>query len=514
MRNIIDLLTTLDGPADSKVKEVTLNAYISKTGEEDLVFAIAILGGKSFPSLISLQVLKKAILSELNIPEWLFDESQKTVGNLTETLALLAHGKQSDKTCSLSEFMSIYKEVEDISKDQIAERVVTQLLPLDIRARKVMVKLFCGSYRFQWPLKDLAHLLASRYYADPHDVYQNMNAVWSPWESTVHDLCKKASNKVSPIPMVSPSVKHGEELDNDKKRWKVEYLWKGIRVHVIVKNGEVFFWTKDEEQIASFFPEFHGLLLESGHSMVLDAILIPSEEMDGMSLTRRVGRKKTNNAIIKKHPVKMVVFDILNLNGKDFRYHTIIERKSILETLMEEFISTDLIVYSSFLGSRDILRAKDNPDRFRKKHIQGLIYKSPTSKYLPEIISGWEELPFEPESLLCVLLYAERGEDGQHSLLTLAIQKEDAWIPLVKLPSNLDDAQQKELDEWVMANTVERFGPVRQVKPELVFEIQYNQIVLAPKRKSGVELPDAKIIGWKKELSVEDVLKTFHLALP
>jgi len=86
---------------------------------------------------------------------------------------------------------------------------------------------------------------------------------------------------------------------------------------------------------------------------------------------------------------------------------------------------------------------------------------------------------------------------------TFALWQGEELVTFAKAYSGLTDAEIKKVDQFVKQNTTERFGPVRQVKPELVFEIAFEGIAPSSRHKSGVAVRFPRILRWRHDKKIE-----------
>ena len=61
------------------------------------------------------------------------------------------------------------------------------------------------------------------------------------------------------------------------------------------------------------------------------------------------------------------------------------------------------------------------------------------------------------------------------------------------------------MDNFVKRNSLEKFGPVRTVKPELVFEIAFEGIAASSRHKSGVALRFPRMSRWRQDKTVDEI---------
>jgi len=118
-----------------------------------------------------------------------------------------------------------------------------------------------------------------------------------------------------------------------------------------------------------------------------------------------------------------------------------------------------------------------------------------------------------------VLIYAQRGHgqrSGYYADFTFALWDGDQLVPVGKAYFGFTDDELKSLDRFVRNNTVERFGPVRSVKPELVLEIAFEGLNRSPRHKSGVAMRFPRIarIRSDKPAAEADRLETLKALLP
>ena len=124
-------------------------------------------------------------------------------------------------------------------------------------------------------------------------------------------------------------------------------------------------------------------------------------------------------------------------------------------------------------------------------------------------ISGdWWKWKVAPLTVDCVMIYAQAGHGrraGLYTDFTFAVWSEPtesgerALVPFAKAYSGLTDAELKEVDTWIRKNTIERFGPVRSVTPELVFELGFEGINASTRHKSGIAVRFPRILRWRRD---------------
>ena len=127
----------------------------------------------------------------------------------------------------------------------------------------------------------------------------------------------------------------------------------------------------------------------------------------------------------------------------------------------------------------------------------------------------WWKWKINPYAVDAVLVYAQPGSGRRATLLTdltFAVWSAGELLPVAKAYSGLTDLEIDRLDRWIRQNTLERFGPVRAVKPELVFELHFEGIAASARHKSGIAVRFPRIARWRddKKAAEADTLETLR----
>ena len=120
---------------------------------------------------------------------------------------------------------------------------------------------------------------------------------------------------------------------------------------------------------------------------------------------------------------------------------------------------------------------------------------------------GWWKWKVDPFTVDAVLIYAQPGSGKRASLFTdytFGVWQDGALVPFAKAYSGLDDEEIRRVDAFVRRNTLEKFGPVRTVKPELVMELAFEGIQISSRHKSGVAVRFPRISRWRHDKQAVD----------
>jgi DNA ligase-1 len=280
-------------------------------------------------------------------------------------------------------------------------------------------------------------------------------------------------------------------------------------------------WSRGDEPIAGQFPE-----------IMADASKLPNVVLDGevlawkdgrvmpfAALQKRLGRKNPGKKVMAESPVVLMCFDLLEFEGEDWRARPLAERRAKLaQVLLSIPGGTDFHVASEVRApsweTLAIARSKS-----REEGTEGLMLKRRDSAYGVGRPRGvWWKWKIEPYTLDAVLIYAQRGNGKRASLYTdytFGLWQGEELVPFAKAYSGLTDEEIREVDAFVRRNTLERFGPVRTVKPELVFELGFEGIQRSNRHKSGIAVRFPRMLRWRKDKAIREantIADAFELA--
>jgi DNA ligase-1 len=309
-------------------------------------------------------------------------------------------------------------------------------------------------------------------------------------------------------------------LENlDVSLMAVEWKWDGIRVQFASKGNVVVLFSRNGEDISKTFPEvvnnqdFSGIL--DGELLVMHG----AEVAPFSDLQQRLNRKTVSSGLLAKYPAHVRLYDALELDGEDLRNQPFEIRRQRLEQwhARNPLHHTDLSVLVEPC-SKPELRALWETTRV--EGIEGLMLKLRSSPYLQGRPQGkWYKWKRTPLTADCVLMYAQRGSGKRSSFysdFTFGVWKQEGdqrvLVPVGKTYSGFSDAELLRIDRFVRENTIQRFGPVRSVAPQLVFEIAFDAINQSNRHKSGVAMrfPRISRIRWDKPATEADELQTLQ----
>lgn len=511
MQQFTSLFQRLDQTRSTHEKVAALVRFFREASPEDGIAALSLLTGRRPKRTVNTGLLRSWASECSGIPEWLFEESYHTVGDLAETIALLVDGAPNpDNSYSLSERLQQLKALEG-ADEAIKKQYITEAWrAMDPQERFLFNKLITGGFRIGVSQKLVEKALAVVYNIDADVLAHRLTGSWTHENTSLAELIttKVSSEDLSkpyPFALAYPLQEQPESLGN-RTNWLAEWKWDGIRCQIIVRGKTLFLWSRGEELITDKFPELHPLASQLPDGTVIDAELVIFKEgkvQPFQLLQTRIGRKKISKKQLSEIPAALIAYDIFELNGQDYRSNPLRERRNKLEEIIKNTAS-DVLFISECIVTENWNELAEIRLKAREFKAEGLMLKRLDSTYQVGRKRGdWWKWKLDPMSVDAVLIYAMQGHGRRANLYTdytFAVwNQEGRLVPFTKAYSGLTDAEIKEVDAFVKTNTIEKFGPVRSVKPELVFEIGFEGIQRSSRHKSGVALRFPRMLRWRKD---------------
>jgi DNA ligase-1 len=522
MRNFAELIRTLDSTNKTTLKVAALTEYFNLAQDKDKVWAIAILSHRRPKRPVNTTLLRTWASELANIPLWLFEESYHIVGDLAETIALIIPVSETNSEKTLSQFLEEMIELKAKTDEDKKQYLFENWKALNYYERFVFCKLITGSFRIGVSQKLMTRALAKATDLDEDILAYKLMGNWDPKKITFTQLILEENEEdylSKPYPFyLAYAIENEVETLGDVEEWTAEHKWDGIRSQVIIRNDQLFVWSRGEELVTDKYPEFEAFVNTIPNGTVLDGEILPYfDNTIGTfnELQTRIGRKTVSKALLKKTPVILKSYDILEWKGKDIRDLAYSERRKILEKLFLEVTKETIIVdfplhLSETISFQNWDEVATERSRAREERSEGLMLKRLDSPYLVGRKKGdWWKWKVAPLTIDAVLTYAMRGHGRRTNLFTdytfgLWDEEKKELVTFAKAYSGLTDAEFRKVDAWIKKNTLERFGPVRSVVPHHVFEIAFEGIAESKRHKSGVATRFPRILRWRQDKKIED----------
>ncbi len=525
MRLFSQLVNKLGTSTKTNDKLDALASYFSEANNRDKVWVIALFSGRRPRRIVSGSLLSQWCIEIAKLPPWLFNECYHTVGDLADTIALLLpqfhlnnSGNQVD-LLSLSDYISTIVSLEKADEKDKKAFVTGCWNVMNKEECFVFNKLLTGSFRIGVSQKMIVNALAKNVQVSPSIIAHRISGNWNPATTSFEELLSETetgSDHSKPYPFYLAYALENDiaELGNEKE-WQAEWKWDGIRGQIIKRNGEIFVWSRGEELMTDKFPEYSVLQHCLPDGTVIDGEIIPSineKPLPFALLQTRIGRKNISKKQLQDVPISFFAYDLLEYDGNDYRERPLHERRKKLEALIagidKEALNGSLILSQviNFSKWNDLTALRE---KSRDINAEGLMLKKLSSVYQSGRKRGdWWKWKIDALTIDAVMIYAQKGSGRRSNLYTdytFAVKDGEKLVPFAKAYSGLTDKEFAQVDNFVKRNSLEKFGPVRTVKPELVFEIAFEGIAESKRHKSGVSVRFPRISRWRKDKQVEEI---------
>jgi DNA ligase 1 len=496
--------------------------YFATTPDPDRGFALAVLTGALSFKNVKPALLRDTVLREVD--PHLFALSYDYVGDLGETIALIwpHHGGTEDLP-SLTELIELFNTT---SKSELPALIASLLTRAAINERWALVKLATGALRIGLSARLAKTALAEMSGKDLQQIEEVWHGLTLPYLDLFAWLDDKAERpdidhaaRFHPLMLSNPIDEEKDLQKLDPRDFSAEWKWDGIRVQLILGKGKVSLFSRTGDDVAPAFPDLVDTVFGEA---VLDGELLVGHDFEPASfndLQQRLNRKVAVAKHVADYPAFVRVYDILFDGREDVRVLSWTERRARLEAWFERNPQTrlDLSPVLSF-SSWDELAEMRRTGAAEHGH-EGVMLKLRTSPYVLGRPKGlWFKWKRDPNVVDAVLMYAQRGHGKRSSFYsdyTFGVWKGNEIVPIGKAYFGFTDEELKLLDKWVRQNTVQAFGPVREVRKELVFEVAFDSAQESSRHKSGVALrfPRINRIRWDKPATEAATLEDMQVFL-
>jgi len=518
------LFDTLDATTSTTAKVDALATYFRDADEADKLWVIALLSGRRPKRPVTSTQLRQWAAEVSGIPDWLFEASYHVVGDFAETVTHIAT-LQAPMAMSLAGWVRYVEDMKDLPVEEKAARVKAAWAGLEGMALFVFNKIITGGFRIGVSQKVMVKGLGKATGVDEDTLAHRLMGDWSPHGTTFNDLvfgANEGDDHSRPYPFYLAYGIEGPEGTatgaglqdllplGDPREWQAEHKWDGIRGQLIVRADKHYVWSRGEELVTDKYPELEALREALPHGTVLDGEILAWKDgapLPFADLQKRIGRKSVGKKLLADVPVVFMAYDLMEHIGADIRQRPLNERRQLLERLVADAQHPMLTLSPtlSFASWEEILAHREHA---RTASIEGLMLKRRGSTYEVGRRRGdWWKWKVDPLSIDAVLTFSMQGHGRRADLFTdhtFGLWHNGALVTFAKAYSGLTDAEMKEVDAFVKKNTLERFGPVRQVKAELVFEIAFEGISTSTRHKSGVAVRFPRIARWRRDKKAEN----------
>nr|WKN36312.1 ATP-dependent DNA ligase [Tunicatimonas sp. TK19036] len=521
MKQFAQLFSQLDQTNKTNDKVALLKEYFATAPDRDKLWTIAFFSHKRPKRPVTSTLLKAWTMELAGLPEWLFRESYSFVGDLAETLSLLLPSPTETQDQPLSYWIDYLQSLSRLDETTKKEKVLAAWRQMTQPEQLVFTKLMTSSFRIGVSQNLAIRALAEQYNIDKTLVAHRLMGNWHPNKVTFESLVLEENhedNLSRPYPFFLAHPVTNEDVPNlgEIDEWQAEWKWDGIRSQIIVREGKLYVWSRGEELITDKFPELQLFQEFLPDGTVIDGEILPYKNdqiLPFALLQTRIGRKNLTKSILKNAPVIIMAYDLLEWEGQDVREWPLVKRRATLETLQQELHQQIPPFQLSTVVNADSWEVlAELREQSRSLMAEGFMLKRKASPYQVGRKRGdWWKWKVDPLTIDGVLINAQRGtgrRSGLYTDYTFAVwdesEGERRLVPFTKAYSGLTDEEIRQVDAFVKRNTREKFGPVRSVAAEQVFEIAFEGIQRSTRHKSGVALRFPRILRWRHDKQADE----------
>lgn len=515
MKDFAEMFALLDQTNKTLDKVEIIKDYFSKAPLEDKLWVLYLFSGRKLKKYFNSRQLWNWATEYSGLPEWLMDESYHSVGDMAETISLVLPVPEGASNKSLTDWIKYLDTLKELDENARKEKIIDAWKVLNQNERFVFIKIITGGFRVGVSQKIVINSLSELLGIETNIIAHRLMGNWHPEETTFEKLMhgdEDYEDISRPYPFYLAYAIEGEpDALGEPAEWQAEWKWDGIRGQVIVRNGELFIWSRGEDLVTEKFPEFAELKDILPDGTVLDGEIIcftDGKPLPFNILQTRIGRKNITSKILNEAPVSFILYDVLELNGEDMRAKSMSERRKIIDELLVKFADSKVLVPSPVINFKSWDELKRLRAKSRELLTEGIMLKRKSSAYQVGRKKGdWWKWKIDPYSIDAVMIYAQKGHGRRADLFTdytFGVWDEGKLVTFAKAYSGLTDKEIREVDSFIKRNTLEKFGPVRTVKPELVFKLAFEGIAESSRHKSGVALRFPRISRWRKDKKPEE----------
>lgn len=504
MKWFFELFKELSETGTLETKQNLIRQFFSESDPDEKMRGLFLLSGRKMKRPVSSSVLRQIITKETGIGSWLLEESEKSTGNLAETLTLLIDDPDQANPVTLAFLFDFCEKSRSLAGNDLSGFLMTNWQKFTRSQRLLANHLLCGSFKSSLSSGTMIKLFAKATHLNHETLLHNLSEKWHPDSLTFSDL-STLSEPHPPIffPVPIPQVKRCREFPPDFTSMSdchAEWQWSGSDIQLVKFSGKVIIFDQEGSPVQKGFTELFkdGLALPDGTILAGTAVNRKVIFQDSVLSKTNGHPSERIHPENKKNGSVLICSDIFAVNGHSLLNETFQKRRLLLENCIKSLQSDSILISEPFPIRSNNFTFQPLP--FSK---EGILIKS----LFTSDLSGWLLLPVQ-QTIKAVLIYAQATQDsiqGMYNELTVAIWKEGQLVSVAKLKNTLSTEESKEISTFIKTNTLERFGPVRTVKPELIFEIGFDAGHFSNRHKTGLVLKEPVLKKWLKGAGVEDV---------
>jgi DNA ligase 1 len=541
MNDFAELLDRLAYEPSRNNKLRLIADYLRTTPDPERGYALAALTGA-----LSFQHAKagmiRTLIAERTDPV-LFELSYDYVGDLSETVALMWPADPAQKPNATPTLSDVIETLSTLGKAQLPKQLARWLDGLDETGRWALLKLVTGGLRIGVSARLAKTAAASLGGKEPNEVeilWPGLSPPYIVLFAWLEGRAEKPETRdLAPFrpAMLAHAIEETDFTALDPSDFMAEWKWDGIRVQAAAAgsgdNRVTRLYSRTGEDISKSFPDLAEALRLPGSIDGELLILRDSRVQSFNVLQQRLNRKTVNAKLMLEYPAHLRAYDLLVDGDEDLRDKPFAERRQRLEAFVTKLNDprVDLSPLVPFDTWDALTAARANPADAGAGEdagaVEGVMLKRRDAIYVPGRPKGlWWKWKRDPFTVDAVLMYAQRGHgkrSSYYSDYTFGVWKNgdsgEELVPVGKAYFGFTDEELQRIDRFVRNNTVERFGPVREIahEPEkgLVFEVAFEGLQRSTRHKSGLAMrfPRISRLRWDKPPREADRIETLEAML-
>jgi DNA ligase-1 len=516
--------------------------YLRTTPDPERGFALAALTGA-----LSFQHAKagviRALIAERTDPV-LFELSYDYVGDLSETVALMWPADPAKRPNAVPSLSEVIETLATLGKAQLPAQLARWLDALDETGRWALLKLVTGGLRIGVSARLAKTAAASLGNKEPNDIEILWPGLAPPYTELFAWLEGRAEKPISldsaPFrpAMLAHAIEDSDFASLDPAAFTAEWKWDGIRIQAVTGTADdgqavTRLYSRTGEDISKAFPDLAKALRLPG-AIDGELLIVRDRRVQSFNvLQQRLNRKAVTAKLLADFPAHLRAYDLLVDGTEDLRALPFAERRKRLQAFIEKLNSerVDLSPLVPFDTWEALAAARADPAiagaGTDADAIEGIMLKRRDALYLPGRPKGlWWKWKRDPLVVDAVLMYAQRGHgkrSSYYSDYTFGVwttgESGDELVPVGKAYFGFTDEELHRIDHFIRNNTIERFGPVREITHEpdrgLVFEVAFEGLQRSTRHKSGLAMrfPRISRLRWDKPPREADRLETLQIIL-
>ena len=438
----------------------------------------------------------------------------------------------------------VVETLSTLGKAQLPAQLARWLDALDETGRWALLKLITGGLRIGVSARLVKTAAAALGDKDPHEIELLWPGLRPPYSELFAWLEGRADKPLNtdPAPFRPAMLAHAiEEADFpalDPSHYMAEWKWDGTRVQAVTgrtENGEIVtrLYSRTGEDVSKSFPDLASAMRLPG-TIDGELLIMRNGRVQSFNeLQQRLNRKAVTPKLMAEFPAHLRAYDLLVDGSDDLRERPIAERRVRLEKFITQLGDprVDLSPLVPFASWEQLAAARADPKSAGAGDdaaaVEGIMLKRRDAPYLPGRPKGqWWKWKRDPFTIDAVLMYAQRGHGKRSSYYSdytfgawTTEDGEDVLVPVGKAYFGFTDEELLQIDRFVRRNTIERFGPVREVVHDrdkgLVLEVAFEGLQRSSRHRSGIAMrfPRISRLRWDKPPAEADRLEILEKML-